>query len=68
MTIYIETFLMQNILINLCLLKLVETTTKDKMNIILQSYAIWQIEDQLSYHNSVVATGSVDSYLKNQNY
>lgn len=28
MTIYIETFLMQNILINLCLLKLVETTTK----------------------------------------
>lgn len=28
MTIYIETFLLQNILINLCLLKLVHTTTK----------------------------------------
>ena len=43
-----------------------ETTTKDKMNIILKTYAIWQIEDPLEYHNSVGASGSVDSYLKNQ--
>ncbi|MBE6534047.1 MAG: protease modulator HflC [Ruminococcaceae bacterium] len=43
-----------------------ETLTKDKQNIILQSYAIWQIEDPLVYHNSVGVTGAVDSYLKNQ--
>lgn len=33
MEIYIETFLIQNILINLCLLKLVETTTKYKSSL-----------------------------------
>ena len=32
MEIYIETFLIQNILINFCLLKLVHLTTKSKTN------------------------------------
>ena len=43
-----------------------ETTTMDKKNIILKSYAIWQIDDPLSYHNSVGSNGTVDSYIKNQ--
>ena len=43
-----------------------ETTTMDKKNIILKSYAIWQIDDPLAYHNSVGANGTVDSYIKNQ--
>ena len=32
MTIYIEIFLLQNILINFCLIKLIQTTTKNKTN------------------------------------
>lgn len=43
-----------------------ETTTKDKRNIILQSYIIWQIEDPILYHNSVGSQGKVDSYIKDQ--
>ena len=43
-----------------------ETTTMDKKNIILKSYAIWQIDDPLVYHNTVGATNSADSYIKNQ--
>ena len=43
-----------------------ETTTMDKKNIILKTYAIWQIDDPLTYHNSVGANGTVDSYIKNQ--
>ena len=43
-----------------------ETTTMDKKNIILKSYAIWQIDDPLTYHNSVGSNGTVDSYIKNQ--
>ena len=43
-----------------------ETTTMDKKNIILKSYAIWQIDDPLIYHNSVGSNGTVDSYIKNQ--
>lgn len=43
-----------------------ETTTMDKKNIILKSYATWQISDPLIYHNSVGASGTVDSYIKNQ--
>lgn len=43
-----------------------ETTTMDKKNIILQSYAVWQIKDPLVYHNSVGNTGMVDSYIKDQ--
>ena len=43
-----------------------ETTTKDKRNIILQSYVVWQIEDPVLYHNSVGAQGTTDSYIKDQ--
>ena len=43
-----------------------ETTTKDKRNIILQSYVVWQIADPVLYHNSVGAQGVTDSYIKAQ--
>ena len=43
-----------------------ETTTKDKRNVILQSYVIWEIGDPVLYHNSVGAQGKVDSYIKDQ--
>lgn len=43
-----------------------ETTTKDKRNIILQSYVIWEISDPILYHNSVGSQGKVDSYIKDQ--
>ena len=43
-----------------------ETTTKDKRNVILQSYVIWQIEDPVLYHNSVGAQGATDTYIKDQ--
>lgn len=43
-----------------------ETTTKDKRNIIIQSYVVWEIADPLLYHNSVGSQGKVDSYIKDQ--
>ena len=43
-----------------------ETTTKDKRNVILQSYVVWQIEDPLLYHNSVGTGGNIESYIKDQ--
>lgn len=43
-----------------------ETTTRDKRNIILQSYVVWRIEDPVLYHNSVGAQGAADSYIKDQ--
>lgn len=43
-----------------------ETTTKDKRNIILQSYVVWRIEDPVLYHNSVGAQNVADSYIKDQ--
>lgn len=43
-----------------------ETTTKDKRNVILQSYVVWQISDPVLYHNSVGAQGNTESYLRNQ--
>ena len=43
-----------------------ETTTKDKRNIILQSYVIWEISNPTLYHNSVGSQGKVDSYIKDQ--
>lgn len=43
-----------------------ETTTKDNRNIILQSYAVWQVTDPLLYYNSVGTDGKVDSYIKDQ--
>ena len=43
-----------------------ETTTKDKRNIIIQSYVVWEISDPVLYHNSVGSIGSVNSYLNDQ--
>lgn len=43
-----------------------ETTTKDNRNIILQSYAIWSVNDPLLYYNSVGSQEKVDSYIKDQ--
>ena len=43
-----------------------ETTTKDKRNIIIQSYVAWEIEDTVLYHSSVGAQGKVSSYLNDQ--
>lgn len=45
---------------------LLETTTKDKRNVIMQSYVVWEIENPLLYHNSVGTKGSVDTYIKDQ--
>ena len=43
-----------------------ETTTKDKRNIRLQSYVAWQIDDPVLFHNSVGAKGTVEAYLNDQ--
>ena len=43
-----------------------ETTTMDKKNIIFKTYAIWQIDDPLVYHNSVGKYGTTESYIKDQ--
>lgn len=43
-----------------------ETTTRDKRNVIIQSYVVWDIADPLAFHNSVGAKGSVDTYIKDQ--
>lgn len=43
-----------------------ETTTKDKRNIILQSFAVWEIDDPVLYHNSVGAAGVAEAYIQAQ--
>ena len=43
-----------------------ETTTKDKRNIILQSYVVWNVEDPLLYHNSVGSKDKISSYINDQ--
>lgn len=43
-----------------------ETTTKDKRNIILQSYAVWQVSDPLLYYNSLGSKDKAESYIKDQ--
>lgn len=43
-----------------------ETTTKDKRNIIIQSYVLWEIEDPVFYHNSVGARGSIAANIRDQ--
>lgn len=43
-----------------------ETTTKDKRNVILQSYVVWKIQDPILFHNSVGATDSVNKFIKDQ--
>lgn len=43
-----------------------ETTTKDNRNIILQSFALWSIEDPLLFHNSIGSQDRVESYINDQ--
>ncbi len=43
-----------------------ETTTKDKRNIILQSYVVWQVSDPLLFHNSVGSQNKIDAYINDQ--
>ena len=43
-----------------------ETTTKDKRNVILQSYALYRVTDPLKFHNSIGSTEQVESYIKDQ--
>ena len=40
-----------------------ETTTKDKRNIILQSYVVWSIEEPVVYHNSVGVQNAANTYI-----
>lgn len=43
-----------------------ETTTKDKRNVIIQSFAIWSVSDPVRYHNSVASQGMTESFIKDQ--
>ena len=43
-----------------------ETTTRDKRNVILQSYVVWDVADPVKYHNSVGVQGAVEAYIKDQ--
>ncbi len=43
-----------------------ETMTRDKRNIILQSYVIWEISDPILYHNRVALQGSGDAFIRGQ--
>ena len=43
-----------------------ETTTKDKRNIILQSYVVWKIQNPVQYHNSVGVSNSAETYINDQ--
>lgn len=43
-----------------------ETTTKDKRNVILQSYAIWEVSDPLLFYNSLGSQEKAEGYMKDQ--
>lgn len=43
-----------------------ETTTKDNRNIILQSYALWSVDDPLQFHNKIGSKEKVEAYIKDQ--
>ena len=43
-----------------------ETITKDKRNIIIQSYVVWEIDNPVLYHNSVGSRGSSAAYINDQ--
>lgn len=40
-----------------------ETLTKDKRNVIFQSFAVWHINDPLKYHTSVGSTELAEKYI-----
>ncbi len=46
--------------------KSLETTTKDKRNVVLQSYVVWKINDPVLYHNSVGAKNSANDFITSQ--
>lgn len=46
--------------------KRLETITKDKRNIVIQSYVVWEVSDPVLYHNSVGVKGSAASYINDQ--
>ncbi len=46
--------------------KRLETITKDKRNIVIQSYVVYEISDPVLYHNSVGVKGSAMSYINDQ--
>lgn len=41
-----------------------ETLTRDKRNVILNSYVVWQISDPLTYHNSVRSSDIAEQYIR----
>ena len=43
-----------------------ETTTRDKRNIILQSYVVWKIKEPVLYHNSVGVNDAAETYINDQ--
>ena len=43
-----------------------ETTTRDKRNIILQSYVVWKVQDPVLYHNSVGVSNAAETYINDQ--
>lgn len=43
-----------------------ETTTRDKRNIILQSYVVWRVSDPVLYHNSVGVNNAAETYINDQ--
>ena len=43
-----------------------ETTTKDNRNIILQSYALWSVNEPLKFHNTIGSASKAESYIKDQ--
>ena len=43
-----------------------ETTTRDKRNISLQSYVVWQVQDPVLYHNSVGVSNAAETYINDQ--
>ncbi len=45
-----------------------ETTTRDKRNVILQSYVVWKIQDPVLYHNRVGVSNSAETYIGDQVY
>ncbi|MBR2907334.1 MAG: hypothetical protein IKC26_04745 [Clostridia bacterium] len=43
-----------------------ETITNDSRNIIIQSFAAWEIEDPVRYHNSVGSRGTINANIEDQ--
>ena len=44
----------------------IETMTKDKRNIVVESWVAWEIADPVLYHNSVGSSGSAEAKINSQ--